>query len=532
MIRIELHEIGTTTILDLTPYLDAKNRTVLTDERERSAFERVVGDVHITISNLRGAVLPIFEPTDPTTRWEIEVKLDGVTKWLGEIDNESIEVDYRDKWVTFDVFAKTKMFWDRVKTIDMKYLKGDYWGPLMKALWISLGDFLALMEANKDISDSVTIFRGFDLGDFAGKLLRGGLSAAAPIGNEGMVIYLDPTHTVDEILKGILLHYNAQIYIDPVTRKLTMRKREHTPATFLNIDQLMSQRHDIKVKWLDSERYDYVKTYRQIKFPAPIVYRLTPMKLRLPTGEPLNAGQILPGTYTWRAVGYTWDSQAIMVSEDVTYTLPGPTNDVSGWQVTFWLTHKIPSVVTQIKFFRKDNVSGKFLFVCDVGPVGSDVTFTDIKGDWNLYAQGDAGVMPYVSSAFEVYESYTEEDGWDEPLVDYGTLKIEGKVFDARPTFRWWTGTAYEFQEDVYQTFSFFGRDLDSVRFRESYKDMLLIKRGAAFTLKGPMAVAVGDGVESLILPNDLTPERHYIVKKISSDLTSERTTTVEAFSI
>jgi hypothetical protein len=531
MIEIKLLKIGETAAVDLTPYLDAKSRAVLTDERERSAFERVVGDLRLTLTNLRGVMSGIFEETVPTTRWEVEVKKDGIPQWLGEIDNESIEFDYRDKWITFDVFAKTKMFWDRLRTKDLANAGGYFWAPeLITYLYMTVSQFMKILDDKLDLGDGKTIETGIDTGEFSDFQLRGGKPAPAPVGNEGMAIYLDPSTKADELLKAILLHYNAEMYVDPVTRKAVMCRREAAPATYTNIDSILSQRHDIKIRWLDSERYDYIRTYRQIKFEAPVVVQLTPRYLKTPTGTPINASQILPGLHTWRLVGYTWDQQAIMVSEDLSYTLPGPTSDVTGWHVTFAETYNVPDVVKSMKLFRKDPISGQFMFVTEVG-ARTNLTFTDTKGDWELYAQGDAGLMPFVSSAFDVYESFTEEDGWDDPLVDYGSLIVEGKVFDARTTLRWWTGTAYEFQEDAYATFSFFARDMDSTRFREQYRDLFAIKRGATFTLKGELAVKVGQGLESYRLPNDLTPERYYVVKKITSDITIERTTTVEAFS-
>jgi hypothetical protein len=531
MLTIVISEIGANNRLDVTDYLDDGATIGLTDERERSAFERIVGDLTLKLSNMNGTFSDFFSSTVPTTRWEVDVRRDGVTRWLGEIDNESIEFDHREKWTAFDCFSKTKTFWDRCKARKIWSPQASYWGSVVDKLYLSLDEFLYMLDDKCDLSDHRTIWWGIDTGPYADRQLRGGMVAPIPIGNEGRYPFLDPSTTVDELFRAMLIHYNAEMYISPVTRYLTMRLREAAPATYTNIDSIISQRHDIKSRWLDSERYDYVKTFRELNTEGPTVLNLVPVTAYF-LGSPSPTDQLLPGTHTWRVIGYI-NNEPRMESAEIEYTLP-PGGDATGWKV--WLrVPYFPGGFTDRALYRKDVETGRYFLVKD--GLGNSAAFpTDVLDEKGRLQLLTSPSQPFVSSTFEVYERFSDATGWDDPIVDYGSVKLEGKIFDARAELRWLSDSGAAtatptYEEDEYSTFCFFARDMDAATFREQYKDLFVIRRGATFTLKGEMAVGVGDGIESFILPNDWTPERYYIVKKIESDLI-EKVTTVEAYSV
>lgn len=533
---LHLHNYQTNqTYTGMQQHLAEEDIVQVTEQLERKAFERKHGDVHLKLSNMRNVFTDLFAGTTGTTRWGVHLILeDSVTfawrtAWRGEIHNKSINFGLDSEWCEFDAFSKTKLFWERAKTLRNIFKVTDQavWAGVETGLtgYIPLPTFLTTLETLLNLSSNATIFSGIDFTQYTGRRIRGvrpGPICVPAIGNEGRLVELDPEFTVAELLEAMQRYYNCEFYIDHHTRSLQMRRRNSVNAgTPRNIDAVLCDDVEPVVSWLDDSTVDYIYIYSYVFGPAPVFVEMYPVNFPPPQG---GFNQLSPGLHRWRIVACTGTPGAsaspLFVSAELAVDLPHRSG-YTGW----WVTISLPvfqSPVTDRWIYRLAPGDHSFRQLRYNTGNSTPFVWEDRIGIQLLAA---SPIMPSLQNTFNLYRRYNEVTGqWEPDIIDSGKNRPVASIHEVKPKLRFTEiGLPNIRPEDAYDVWSFFGQDTNFTTFSDEWIDWFRTKRRVTCKVKD-VDYVLNNPVESSRFPNDLTPGVSYSVKRFTSKLMKEET--------
>ena len=532
-----------TALVDRTPLLDEASRALLTQEIERVTFQRVVDDLHLTLSNLDGTFTRMLKDKPATARFTAEVHDSGRRLFLGEVSNSDILFSVFDENVTMDVFSIDRLFWSAAKAtrlaIDLvSFTEG---GILYTTVQYILQRELLRTPYIKDL------FSGFDIDPlFATRPIRGWLSSKDPIvTNDGRYRDLDRATTIYDLLVAMGFYYNAEFFISPETGKFTMARRQPVVNdTRHDISAAIVEDRQPEVRWLDEDKYDYILT--QIDVPAPGAPKVT----EVAEADVGRTGFI--GIHSWMATAVIDAGAGLVIESDPGWEPP------SLYVPLFPTAHRYdkvtmtvplgPTATTRRNIYRQDweqfvdpndafNSNGspkiqqrKFGQPYLVGAITNN-TATTFVDDYSGYSNTGAPTFIRKSRLTgQVWFGYDEAAGlWHAPIVDDGsTAPPMGRILDVTPklVFASPTDPTQVFSFNIFNVIKFFGgvRDFDLSKFRDQWIGVLSSKRllhtfltGLNYRL-GDSAVNPRNFPGSELLTNDL------VLRKASNDLIVEET--------
>ena len=511
-LQIHISQIGSVFSFNITDYLEDSDTATLNEQVERLAFERKHGDLTLKLSNMTGYFTTLFSDTLGSTRWEIVVRVDDTVRWRGELDTKRIEFSLRSEWVTLTAWSKTKLFWDRMKSMKIDVSIPDGQGYVTLRYWFDANEYFA------NLSDSGTIFSGFDLTTYETRRLRGTSYQPAPIGNEGRFFDLDRSQTYADLFEAFRIYYNCEFFINHDDRKLVMRRRNL--ATSGTAREIEVKDKEVRVSWIDADKVDYILTYAYMNSPSPIQVTLIPKFF-----DPalISRSGLAAGVHKWRIVFYEPNATPALISQDLQVTLPTPPSGYNCW----WVELDVPvcsvNTITTRQVFRCPPTGTVYYWVKTITNNSSITRFTDGYGIVVLVTNPQ---MPQVRGTFDIYRSYDESTGtWRADIIATGSNAPSGRIFPVQPKL-YWAEPADPTQRkpfSEYDIYSFFGRETNFETFSAQWIDEFRTKRRASLTVKG-VDFTLNEPVVLGILPNDLTPSTSYLVKSFSSKMKSEET--------
>jgi hypothetical protein len=503
--------------LDCTPYLDDSAQQVITQELERTAFQRTHPDLRFTLSNLSDTFTTYFADLARTDLSELSVYDDNERRrFWGHVDPESVTFRLRDKWVEFDAFASNKRFWDLAKRTAL------YQPPVLGlgmafGTTITLSQLLNYQAANTPIRDGDTTFSSIDLGIYAGEYVRG-YRDSLDYGNAGRFQDLKPGTTWAEYLEALALFFNAEFYIDPQTYEFKM---VHRGAVLndrrLNIDPILMDSDEIDVQMLDAKTCDYLYSYASVEMDGPVVTGTSHVESSQALGGYVG---LLPGTHAWM-VTFVIDGGECLVTKRTEYTL-----EANG--KLYAVTLRIPAGPTGTsarRIYRKDpiNIYGAFQYLKEIAG-NAAVDFTDNAG-WS-WIQSQRG-LPAIENLAGAWYAFNElTNAWASPILDIpeGENTPEGVVLEIAPKLVF-TEPGYKTVVrdyslyDIYQHF-LKNFDIDEPATRARWVDVFRTRRIVRAKVVGT-SFGIGDSFVSNkeLFPNDFTTDNRMILRKAEINL-------------
>jgi hypothetical protein len=499
--------ISTTAEYDITNRLNENTDLTLTQELERGAFERVVSDVNITMSNNNGLADTIFGGTvNPTTKWEVIVKDDNYnTLFRGHIETP-IKFDKNKEWCSFTAFSRTRAMWDRFDET-----------KISSPIPTSTNDVTATLAEFFNLQFLVIgllrdIIQGIDLTEYATRSIRMWADEIAPTGNNGRWREVNPDMTWKEVIEEMLLYYNAEIYVDNETLEFKMIKRgSQINATAQDIDDKVHDDAAMDLRQWDKNPYDYLHSYADV-IPAAPTYNDT---ISVPT-----AG-LTQGTHNYIMTSIVDEFETFGSFEiGIRVFMNNPPYPF------FDVVLNIPSSfegTTSRKLYRQDpslpSGTGYRLVVEISG--NTAMTYNDHTSAALLLAHSQLGFIYRSASAWHKYNHSTGT--WDAPILDVlgGRNKPVGTVLDVRPHIQF---TEIGMPEELrpynpYEVLDFFNRDMTTSQFRVNFRDLFLAKMGVTVTAKGD-TYKIGDTITTTKVGTVNT----FLVKRAALNLTKEKT--------
>lgn len=510
-------------VYDVTKYLITDRKTVLTVEREILAFQRTYADVSFTMSDLTGFWSTLFADASSTDVYGVEIWHNGTRRFWGHVDLESIEYDKVDLSVAFDVFDATKMFFERARTTKLGNLtveRGEYWNTT----WVTLETFVTYHVNVTRIGED--LIYGLDLGDYATKYVRGCLYAPGPddpsypVPPYGRACDIHPDTTWDEFLRAVAIVWNAEWYIDPSSRNLTLRRRlAVVNDTQTDIDDLILDDLPLRVRYVDSERVDYIKTYTRTLFPAP-----TLAAFLTPTLPAMGIYGLDAGVHSYIVTAVHGATDQFMTAR-LDVTVPA-----GKWKVSIWVPQMFSDTESR-RVYRKDfhDPAGYFRLVGTLA--GSNAGYFEDEMPWSIL-QGVNSYLPAWPVGTATSWVRWTESGWETIIekLRYGALfgdQPAGKILEVFPQMRFVQPEhpQVDVDDQRYATMLFFGGALSfNETFTQSiWRDWFRVRRGVTVAVKG-LDFQLGDTVVSnkSYFPNDSTPDQRLLVRRVVADLVEE----------
>lgn len=452
---------------DITEFLDDEQDIELRQEHELKAFQRTVDDIRFRCSNLDGQFTTwLGSPSSVKPR--IVIRDQGRVLFRGQIE-QPVRFDVRGEWVEFDCFSMTKAFWGRCRQLKVmkgspaKWPTGSPGGPpsfppvgvpgyvgterdLYMPIQYVLTRECAPWRFSPDVPSSPDIPPSFPPGNglfvgyqidpiYAGsyepyirpRLIRfWGYVADQSIGNNGRYKDLDPQTTVDELLKAMMLYYNADIFIDPETQLLVMQKRDEVQNDVNHpLDDVLEEDDEIKVEVYD-EKVDYIGLMLNLGKPVKPQVLLDIG----PAGYTPN--YLSGGRYKW-AVTFVYRSGDLEIEANL-----GEESDPQGLKAG---AHHIrlniplgPSGCVSRRIYRTRNGGIGSYFLVGVLDNNSDTEFLDTVPNEELSI-----VAPRTGAMGEIWLRYDETTGkWDDVIVgdSNGLNRPAGDIHDVTPKLR------------------------------------------------------------------------------------------------
>ena len=417
--------------IDITEYLDDEADIELSQELERRAFQRTVDDVTLKCSNLGEEFSEWLSPASATSRMpgngsKIIIKDGDRILFRGEIERP-IHFDINSEWVTLDCFSMTKQLFDLAKSTRVsKSVPTGHEDDLFTTVQdliqreVSMERFGHLINGYQISDDPIN-------GKFASRQIRfWGYTADPSIGNNGRYKDLDPTTTVDELLKAMTVYYNADIFIDPETELLVMQKRNGV-LNDLNhqLDDQVEEDDEFGIQVYDEGQVDYLALAFDLATPSAPVPTKT---------QPPSAGRGLDmGRYKWVCT-YVYRNGII----DLESNLSAESDQLaqnSGGKLSVYVTVPLgPPDCTGRNIYRTKNGGiGRFYLAGTIGN-NSDTFFVDETPNADLQVPARD-----TNTSGMVWLRYDEEAGiWDDLIIgDALGLNVPiGDIFDLTPHLR------------------------------------------------------------------------------------------------
>ena len=493
---------------DVTPYLDNDADIELTQEDERDAFERVVGDIHIKASNQSGIFhRTIFGNSTPVNKWETKVIDESTRKlFLGRVDPTAVIIDAKTEWMELDAFAATGLFWEECDQATM----GKFASMWTANDYIRLADLLASLFYVVGLT-----YRGINIGIFADRRIRCA-SDNSTIGNIGRLKEINPDMTVKQFLEVCAIYYNAEFYVDPESELVTMIPRNVLSGPVIkSIDDVLEDDTEMAVEWADSQKADYIYTFMANAPLRPPLF-----------GQAFGGGGMKRGTYGVLMTG-VFDGAEALLSWPATYFDLGDPPEHTDWQVTYGVQTTEYPTIQQRNIYRY-NYNDAQLGWRRVGYVlgNSYAVFTD-GFEPNEFAQFPQ-LSPGISNIISAWLGYNETSGlWLDPIFDIGTNKPAGKIVDVRPQIQFTEiGDPSTLRPySALEVLSLFAMDNTLPNIHQQFLEMLLLKRRLKVIVKGTN-YRVGDGYSSQLLSSQggLGLLTNYLVKKAVVKILKEKT--------
>jgi hypothetical protein len=505
MIQLTIAPRGSEEI-DLTRYMDVDEDPTPSSEHERDAFERAYGDVTLHLSNMDGYVEAILTGLPAQTTWDVIIRDNGRITFRGTVERP-VSYSAANKWVTLKAFSKNKEFWERAKTTTIKTFNRTF---------IKVSDPYSIfstvgrvVQLNCDQFNSDGIFSNYLIDDlYKNRPIRFAYeSTDSTVRNTGRYEDLNPATTVETLLKAFALYYNAQFFIDPETNGLRMiRRNSIVNDTRHPLDDVIKSEDDIIYDDTDQKKYDYIKTVLDIPFPsAPSIV----------STQEEEAGAISNTIVRYRVtnvIEYNGiyfesepsDASATIIILDISDT--GKTYSVNlnvpvgGFGVMYrniyrWIGPDDNRLVGTIR----DNITTQFV---DSMPISEALT------KQKLSFQKFAGY-----SWFRFDENINQ---WLPPIRWYDDTKSpSGKILDIIPKLSFVDQSGNAGEGNIFDIFSFFGREIDLVTFSKQWLD-LFITKGKIKASVTETAYCVGD---TFVSDRGFFGAGKFVVKKVTPHL-------------
>ena len=529
MVRLVITNIVDGSQHDVTDYIKSDGTMLLNDEMERGAFQRVLGDMTVELSNLNDRLLSLLG--DRSAALELSVFDGGVCTWLGDVPLKNINLSRRDEWATIVAIAKTKGFWDRVGQIRKKRFNPEVDpnpfsdpSPTQDAE-ITVSDFLVAVSWRLNLWDSTRLYNAVNVDPmFAGRKLRYGPANQyddPAMGSEGCFWDINDDTKMADVFTAMTKYYNAEFLINPAARSLTMQKRCAWNGRTINIDDTIETDQDIDVQVADDQMYDWLFSFGLTTVPGPQeTYR-----------EPIYYStlfpMVAPGTHEWIVIGFI-DNVPICESAPLIITLPQPPDDGTGWNITLGIP-QFPSEINQRGLYRKSWKDGLYHAEAEFDNSGV-ASYTDALNEDTLIEL--PARVAYTGGAVDLYYRYDEPSGqWLDPLTpdDFAKQDFPGAntILDVRTQLQFYDPSTYTLRpQNSYDNFSFFRRDMNPAVFASQYEDVFITKSRIKVRAKGT-DFRLGDGIVSPRL-RQFSPKANvnydFIVRKVSIDYTAGKT--------
>lgn len=521
------------TATDITKYSDSDSTIILTQELERQAFQRVVDDVTLRLSNLAGFFTTEFAAITPTTRYEVQIFDGGRRLFLGEIDNESINFEMNEEWVTFDAFSKNKIFWDRARATKVDTRTS------LHQLTITYKTVMEMFTFQLIRTPFAEIFTEMSVDSlYANRNIRWHKTVSDPtIGNNGKFDDLEEETTVQSLLDAMGRYYNAEFFVNPDDGKFTMKRRADILSdTQTLLDNLLVE-DGIDLELVDRDKADFVHTFNAIPLPNPPVFQSTNHRT---VHASVVDQAIFPGTHRLR-MSVVINGSEVAISDEllvVSTRRPGvePYFDIGYPIVTMPIVDTLSEVQTRRLYVSPANDGNLFLWMEVSGNASAVSTGDHTSGTSLLYAD-DVELrtkipVPVIPNAASVWIRYNEAtQSWESPIIDVGNNTPEGRIFDIRPELRFYApGTEILLDYSPFDIWNFFGREGDYSTLQTQYIDMFRNQKRFITSVKG-LNYRVGDTTRFINAPNSLISNSRFLVRKAANNL-NEETTELEMVSL
>ena len=510
---------GIGTLTDLSKNIDETANITITNERERTEFERVVEDIHLNISNLHDEQTNFLSDVNATTRLRIEMIEDDRKIFVGYMNNKSLSFDVKQRWMSFDAFASYKLFWERAEStrIFNRVFSRTVYDTIERILKFNFFQ-------DYRFSDLIT---GIDIrGDLATKKIRSDVFSSDPeIGNNGRYTDLDSNTTVAELMKAIALYHNAEYFIDNENGKLVMQRRfDIVDDIQHNLDNIMRDDKQVEVKSFGTKKYDFLYAPFRVPKPKSVVF------LRMIGGTKGGPNPSFQSRLFTYYVTYIINDIETEPSDPFTIEIPAiirsAPDDVTFANPVFYLPLG-PSGVTERRVYRNHVIFTVIELIDTPEPqlqfqVRNNTTTTII--DSSVFYKDTFLVTSRPSVNVGAWFSYNESnETWNEPILDLigGDNTPSGEIFNILPQLRFRSpndpNTLLNY--NIIDIFAFFGKENSFEEIRSNWLDLLRTKSLIIAPVTGRNYI-VGDSVinSQKIFPNVRPRTDKFVIKKAVID--------------
>ena len=480
-------------------------------ELEREAFQRVIGDVKLNLSNANSLLTNMFSLGNGQSRWRVIITSNSTQVFKGEIDLESVEFDAFNRWCSFDVYSEMKLFWDRTKKI---YIDTEQ-SISPSSDYVSVYDIFANEFITRglytDIINSISISS-----DLINRQIRGwNVTSDASISNKGMFKNLSPETTHHDLFSAMCLYYNAEIYL--LNGVLYFQKRNTTiNSTPKSIVPLQS---GSVLNLVDGEKHNYIySTLNKITMPTPLFAGLT-------TSTSLSSGVF--------SVSLDYKITSVINGFE---TSGSETLNVT--QVTDLRTYVITSVslllkplatsltVSERRVYRR-GTDGKFHKIATI--LNNDEV---VYADTSFLVAGTIETFPTlpdnsIYGGLWFWIKYDEASGsWQNPIFDVpnedNRRLISGKVFEINVNLNFLENGSSNSSQLSGEWFYFFGQELIGLTFFNQWLDIFLQKKKIKCSTVGT-DFCYGDTINITSNASQL-PLGNWFAKRVVNKLISDTT--------
>jgi hypothetical protein len=272
--------------IDLTRKLDDQSKLTIRNELERDAFELVVPDVELKLSDLDESLYNMFFTAPLDTAWKLHIFNNGVAKFRGFLNNDFITRDMNEEYIILQSYSTMKRFWELAK--ETKLGKSDnasqeYYNPIYDGFSEDIpGYHFFINFFNRYYLNQYFTNNFILLGtDFSSNILIRSSYYCLPNSTESYlsativrkeppdynavinrVLFANLTGTLKDLLIAIAKNNNSEWYIDIETEILKLRPRN---AIINDLDEDLSDKvidsDAVDVKFSDEKKYDYVSIF-------------------------------------------------------------------------------------------------------------------------------------------------------------------------------------------------------------------------------------------------------------------------------
>jgi hypothetical protein len=341
------------------------------------------------------------------------------------------------------------------------------------------------------------------------------------VGNDGRYIDLDPQTTMFELLTALSLYYNAELFIDPETNKLTMIRRNTVQNDLEHdLDKIIINTEPITYYDTDEKKYDYLKSAIQIPKPDTLSGIIVRRRVNL-LGAP------------WYVMTYVVSTGASDIESaasipayaediDLNNSPSDPYYNDKSFLVRRWFHVPLGPNGTMRRniytFVPGDPSHTKPTLLFSI----NDNTTTDITFD-GYNPQGTSELNMAATPPLELYYRYNEDTGkWEDSLYrKVGDDVPPGKIFSINPELRFVNDDGTTKDTNIFDIFAFFGKETNIDIFAEQWIDFFIYEGKAVCTVAG-LPYRVGD---SFVTTRQFKiPAGKYVCKNAGNRLMKEQT--------